>query len=261
MHPMLNTAIKAARRAGNIITRASIDAERLQVTLKGARDFVTDVDIACEAAIIDILHTAYPEHAFTGEESGRVHWPADDRVPEFEWLIDPLDGTTNFIHGMPIYAVSVAVKQRGQIAHAVIYDPTRNELFTASRGAGAFLNDRRIRVSGCLRLPEALLGARWPGSAGPDGHASARFKALSSDSGGVRRTGSSVLDIAYVAAGRLDGFCGVNLKPWDLAAACLMVTEAGGLVGDLSGEQGWLDSGDVIAASPKLFPQLLNHLK
>jgi len=261
MHPMLNTAIKAARRAGTIINRASIDAERLQITRKGARDFVTDVDLSCERAIIEILHTAYPDHAFTAEESGQVHWPANGKVPEYEWLIDPLDGTTNFIHGMPIYAVSVAVKHRGQVAHAVVYDPTRNELFTASRGGGAFLNDRRIRVSSCLRLSEALLGARWPGSAGPQGQLTNRFKVLSSDSGGVRRTGSSVLDMVYVATGRLDGFCGVNLKPWDLAAAGLMVTEAGGLVGDLSGEQGWLDSGEVVAAAPKLFAQILNHLK
>lgn len=261
MHPMLNTAIKAARRAGNIINRGSLDSERVQVTRKGVRDFVTDVDHASEQAIIDILHTAYPDHGFLAEESGRVHWPANGKEPEYEWLIDPLDGTTNFIHGMPIYAVSIAVRQRGQLAHALIYDPTRNELFTASRGGGAFLNDRRIRVSGCLRLSDALLGARWPGSAGPDSEVPTKFKALSTDCGGVRRTGSSVLDLVYVAAGRLDGFCGTSLKPWDVAAAALMVTEAGGLVGDLSGEQEWLEGGDIVAATPKVFPQILSHVK
>lgn len=260
MHPMLNIAIKAARRAGNIINRASLDAERIQVTQKGARDFVTDVDHACETAIVDILHAAYPDHAFLLEEGGKVHWPADGSAPEHLWIVDPLDGTTNFIHGMPIYAVSIAVQHRGHMAHALVYDPARNELFTASRGGGAFLNDRRIRVSGRLRLGESLLGARWPGSAGPEAEQSSRFKALSRDCAGVRRTGSSVLDMVYVAAGRLDGFCGSSLKPWDMAAAGLLVMEAGGLVGDFGGEQGWMQSGEVVAATPKVFPQILNHL-
>ena len=259
MHPLLNTAIKAARKAGTIINRASIDVDRLQIAQKGRRDFVTDVDHACEEAIIDILHTAYPNHAFLAEESGKVHHPADGSDPEFEWVIDPLDGTSNFIHGMPIYAVSIALRHRGHLAHAVVYDPNRNELFTASRGAGAFLNDRRIRVSGQIRLAESLLGARWPGSAGPDGGATARLKQLSADSAGVRRTGSSVLDMVYVAAGRLDGFCGADLKTWDLAAAALVVLEAGGLVTDFTGEQQWMESGKVIAATPKVFPQLLSY--
>jgi myo-inositol-1(or 4)-monophosphatase len=261
MHPMLNTAIKAARRAGTIINRASLDAERLQITRKGARDFVTEVDIACEQAIIEILHTAYPDHAFLAEESGQVHHPANGSPPEFEWIIDPLDGTTNFIHGMPIYAISIALRHRGQCVHAVVYDPNRNELFTASRGAGAFLNDRRMRVSGCLDLAQALLGARWPGSAGPAEQQTSRFKTLTNSSVGVRRTGSSVLDLVYVAAGRLDGFCGVELKPWDLAAAGLLVLEAGGLIGDFSGEQQWMDSGNVVAASPKLFPKILQQVR
>ena len=261
MHPMLNIAVKAARRAGNIINRASIDAERLQITRKGARDFVTEVDHACEEAIIDILHTAYPDHAFLAEESGKVHHPADGSVPEYEWIIDPLDGTTNFIHGMPIYAVSLAVRHRGQLMHALVYDPSRNELFTASRGGGAFLNDRRIRVSGRLNLADSLLGARWPGSAGPASEQAPLFKKLTNDSSGVRRTGSSVLDIVYVAAGRLDGFCGVNLMPWDLAAAGLLVLEAGGLVSGFDGEQGWMESGNVVAATPKVFPQILRYVR
>jgi myo-inositol-1(or 4)-monophosphatase len=261
MHPMLNTAIKAARRAGHIINRASLESERIQVTRKGARDYVTDVDHASEQAIIDILQTAYPDHAFLAEESGQTNAPKDGSVAEYEWVIDPLDGTTNFIHGMPIYAVSIAVRHRGQVMHALVYDPARNELFTASRGGGAFLNDRRIRVSGRLRLSECLLGARWPGSAGPDAEVSPKFKALTMSSTGVRRTGSSVLDLVYVAAGRLDGFCGVDLKPWDLAAAGLMVLEAGGLIGDFSGEQDWIQSGQVVAATPKVFPQILASLR
>ena len=261
MHPMLNTAVKAVRRAGNIINRASLDAERLQITRKGARDFVTEVDHACEEAIIDILHTAYPDHAFLAEEAGKVHHPADGSEPEYEWIIDPLDGTTNFIHGMPIYAVSLALRHRGQIVHAMVYDPNRNELFTASRGGGAFLNDRRIRVSGRLHLTDCLLGARWPGSAGPAQEQTARFKKLTNDSAGVRRTGSSVLDLVYVAAGRLDGFCGVELKPWDLAAAGLLVLEAGGLIAGFDGEQSWMETGNVVAATPKVFTQILQHVR
>jgi myo-inositol-1(or 4)-monophosphatase len=257
---MLNTAVKAARRAGNIINRASLDAERLQITRKGARDFVTEVDHACEEAIIDILHTAYPDHAFLAEEAGKVHHPVNGSTPEYEWIIDPLDGTTNFIHGMPIYAVSLALRHRGQTVHALVYDPNRNELFTASRGSGAFVNDRRMRVSGRLNLVDCLLGARWPGSAGPTAEQSPRFKQLTNDSAGVRRTGSSVLDIVYVAAGRLDGFCGVELKPWDLAAAGLLVLEAGGLIAGFDGEQDWMETGNVIAASPKVFPQILQYV-
>ena len=258
---MLNIAVKAARRAGNIINRASLDAERLQITRKGAKDFVTDVDHACEDAIIETLQAAYPEHSFLAEESGQINFPSNGAAPEYEWIIDPLDGTTNFIHGMPIYAVSIAVRHRGQMAHALVYDPNRNELFTASRGGGAFLNDRRIRVSGRLHLSDSLLGARWPGSAGPSVEQAPRFRKLADESKGVRRTGSSVLDLVYVAAGRLDGFCGVDLKPWDLAAAGLLILEAGGLVGDFEGEQDWMNSGLVVAATPKVFPQVLKCLR
>ncbi len=257
---MLNTAVKAARRAGNIINRASLDAQRLQITAKGAKDFVTEVDLACEQAIIDVLHEAYPQHAFLAEESGRVHHPANGSEPEFEWVIDPLDGTTNFIHGMPIYAISIALRQRGQSMHAVVYDPNRNELFTASRGGGAFVNDRRMRVSGRLQIHDTLLGARWPNSGDVHPQLVERFGRLAADSAGIRRTGSSVLDMVYVAAGRLDGFCGVELKPWDMAAASLLVIEAGGLVSDFFGEQDWMSSGSVVAASPKVFPKILQYV-
>lgn len=262
MHPMLNTAIKAARRAGAIINRASLDLEKLQVARKGPRDYVTEVDRAAEEAIIDMLRTAYPDHAFLAEESG--HQSPEEgagQAPAFQWIIDPLDGTTNFIHGMPTYAVSIALAQRGQITQAVIYDPARNEMFTASRGSGAFLNDRRVRVSGRLRYHDALLGARWPGSFGPDQSAMQRFREMAEGCAGVRRTGSSVLDLAYVAVGRLDGFCGVGLKPWDMAAASLMVLEAGGLIAGFDGEQSWMASGNVVAGSPKIFTQMLAHLQ
>jgi len=260
MHPMLNTAIKAARRAGAIINRASLDLDRLQVARKGPRDYVTEVDHQAETAIIDILRTAYPDHAFLGEETGEHLGTDSDDQPEFQWIIDPLDGTTNFIHGFPVYAVSIALAHRGQITQAVIYDPSRNEMFTASRGGGAFLNDRRVRVSGLTRYHDALLGAHVPGSAAGE-KAPTRFTGVLSECASVRRVGSTVLDLAYVACGRLDGFCGVNLKSWDMAAGSLLVIEAGGLVGDLEGEQTWMKSGSVLAASPKIFAQMLGHMQ
>ncbi|NYT25886.1 inositol monophosphatase [Alcaligenaceae bacterium] len=260
MHPMLNTAIKAARRAGTLINRASLDLERLQVARKGPKDYVTEVDHAAEEAIIDVLRTAYPTHAFLGEESGSV--PGTDGsegdAPEFQWIIDPIDGTTNFIHGLPLFAVSIALKHRGQITQAVVYDPSRNELFTASRGSGAFLNDRRIRISGLVRYHDALLAAHL-GKAGANGNPV--FADMLADCTAVRRLGSTVLDLAYVAAGRIDGFCGIGLKPWDLAAGSLLVLEAGGLIADFEGEQQWMKTGGVIAATPKIFPQMLAYLQ
>ncbi|CAM5788235.1 inositol monophosphatase family protein [Castellaniella caeni] len=255
MHPMLNTAIKAARRAGAIINRASLDLERLNVARKGPKDYVTEVDRAAEEAIIDILRTAYPEHAFLGEESGR-HGASE---PEFQWIIDPLDGTTNFIHGFQHYAVSIALMHRGLASHAVIYDPTRNEMFTASRGSGAFLNDRRVRVSSCLRYHDALLASHIPQSTALPAHSP--FVPMLADCAAARRSGSTVLDLAWVACGRLDGFCGVGLKPWDMAAGSLLVLEAGGLVADFQGEQGWLESGNVLAAGTKVFAQMMAHLQ
>ena len=257
MHPMLNIAVRAARRAGSIINRASLDGGGLKVRAKQARDFVTQVDEAAEQAILDVVRKAYPEHGFLAEESGRSAQGA-----ETVWIIDPLDGTTNFIHGFPQYCVSIAVEHRGALAHAVVYDPGRNELFTASKGRGAFLNDRRIRVSKCARLDEALVGTGFP------------FKELTRlelyskqlnnmmrVASGVRRAGAAALDFAYVACGRLDAFWEMGLAPWDMAAGALLVQEAGGLVADLRGEQSFLESGDVCAASPKIFPALLEALR
>ena len=258
MHPMLNTAIKAARRAGAIINRASLDLERLNVARKGPKDYVTEVDRAAEESIIDILRTAYPDHGILAEESGRLQAGGGQTDAEFQWVIDPLDGTTNFIHGFAHYAVSIALMHRGQAAHAVVYDPTRNEMFTASRGSGAFLNDRRVRVSTCLRYHDALLASHIPQSTALP--ASSPFVPLLAECAAARRTGSTVLDLAWVASGRLDGFCGVGLKPWDMAAGSLLVLEAGGLMADFQGEQGWMESGNVLAAPPKIFAQMMTHL-
>lgn len=263
MHPMLFTAIKAARRAGDIITRASRDLDRIQISRKGPSDYVTEVDQAVEETIIEVLAEAYPDHAFLGEESGE-RLPDPEKLSkagvEYQWVIDPLDGTTNFIHGFPHYAVSIAVLHRGQAAHAVIYDPTNNEIFTASRGNGAFLDDRRMRVSEQRRYHDALIGAHVPGSGGALSHTSP-FATLLTECAAVRRTGSTVLDLAYVACGRLDGFCAANLKPWDMAAGALIAMEAGALVGDFEGEQSWYKTGSILAATPKLFPQMIMHLQ
>lgn len=258
MHPMLNIAIKAARRAGTIINRASMDLERLSVARKGPRDYVTEVDRAAEESIVETLRAAYPEHAVLGEEFG-LQGP--DQA-EFQWIIDPLDGTTNFLHGFPDYAVSIALAQRGVVTQAVVYDPTRNELFTASRGGGAFLNDRRIRVSRRLRMSETLVGASFRTSDDADMTRWSRlFSEMSVQCAGTRRIGSAVLDLAWTAAGRLDACYGANLKPWDIAAGSLLVLEAGGLVGDFAGEQKWMDTGYLLASTPKVFPQLLGLLE
>ena len=253
---MLNVAIKAARAAGALINRAALDVESVRVAQKQVNDFVTEVDQAAERIIIETLLNAYPQHSILAEESGSEHGAKNS---DHVWIIDPLDGTTNFIHGLPNYAVSIALTQRGQVTQACIYDPSRNELFTASRGGGTFLNDRRVRVSGRIRYHDALLGAHWPNS-GDMEQGSARFRKMAENSAGVRRLGATVLDLAYVACGRLDGFCGVGLKPWDVAAGSLLVLEAGGLVADFDGEQGWMDSGNVLAASPKIFTQMLAGL-
>ena len=256
MHPALNIMVKAARRASQIINRASQDIEHLQVTSKKQNDFVTEVDKAAEAAIIKVLREAYPDYGILAEESGQA--VGEGAGNDYQWIIDPIDGTTNFIHGFPQYSVSIALAYKGQLNQAVVYDPTRNEMFTASKGGGAFLNERRIRVTKCLKLEKALIGTGFPFRSFEhiDVFLSI-FKELTEHSSGVRRAGSAALDLAYVACGRLDAFWEIGLAPWDMAAGCLLISEAGGLVSDLSGGEEYLASGNVVAGTPKVFSQLL----
>jgi myo-inositol-1(or 4)-monophosphatase len=257
MHPTLNIAVRAARRAGSIINRAALEGGPLEVRSKRAHDYVTQVDRAAEEAIIEIVRKAYPDHAFLAEESGTTGGAAD-----YRWIIDPVDGTTNFIHGFPQYCVSIAVEHRGALAHAVVYDPLKNELFTASKGRGAFLNDRRIRVSKCTRLQDALVGTGFPFKEVSRLDLYMRqLRSFMETSAGVRRAGAAALDLAYVACGRLDAFWELGLSPWDMAAGALLIQEAGGLVGDLTGEHQFLESGDICAATPKLFSALLEALR
>jgi len=256
LHPMLNVAIKAARVAGSIINRASLDVETVRVTTKQTNDFVTEVDHAAEAAIIETLLTAYPDHGIWAEESGRRDGKGRDK--DHIWIIDPLDGTTNFIHGFPVYCVSIALMVKGRIEQAVIYDPTRNDLFCATRGRGAYLNDRRIRVAKRNTLRECLLSTGFPFR---PGDAFQTYLQLIGDvmprCAGVRRAGSAALDLAYVAAGFSDGFFELGLSPWDVAAGSLLVTEAGGLIGNFSGEADFLEQKECLAANPKVYGQLI----
>ena len=256
MHPMLNIAVRAARKAGSIINRAAL-AGGLNVRSKRAKDYVTQVDQAAEQAIIDIVKNAYPGHGFLAEESGAASTDA-----EYVWVIDPIDGTTNFIHGFPQYCTSIGIQHRGVMAHAVVYDPVANELFTASKGRGAFLNDRRIRVTPLTRLGEALIGTGFPFKEVTRLDLYMRqLGTMMKTCSGVRRAGAAALDLAYVACGRLDGFWELGLSPWDMAAGALLIQEAGGLVGDLKGDQTYFESGDIVAATPKIFPPLLEALR
>ncbi len=256
---MLNIAVKAARAAGAIINRASLDLETLTVTAKSPNDFVTEVDRLAEDAVIETLLTAYPDHGILAEESGRKHGVADS---DHLWIIDPLDGTTNFIHGFPVYAVSIALSVRGQIQQAVVYDPSRNDLFFASKGRGAFLNNRRLRVSKRSRLSEALIGTGFPFRKGDDFERYLRmFDAVMHRCAGLRRPGAAALDLCYVAAGWYDGFFETGLNPWDMAAGALMITEAGGLVGNFTGEADFLHQREVVAGNPKVYAQLVTLLR
>src|SRR5689334_22790070 len=256
---MLNTAVKAARKAGSIINRASLDLDLVRVSSKGRSDFVTEVDRAAEQAIIATLKTAYPNHSILAEESGAS---GPEGEVDYLWIIDPLDGTTNFIHGFPQFAVSIGLKHRGHITQAVVYDPTRNELFTATRGRGAFLNDRRLRVSKRDQLQDCLIGTGFPFRKLDDLDEYVEvFTRVTKNTAGVRRPGAASLDLAYVAAGRLDGFWEFGLSPWDIAAGILIVREAGGYVTDLAGGHGMLESGDVLAANDHLHLPLAGMLK
>ena len=256
MHPILTIAVRAARKAGSIINRASLDGG-LNIRAKRANDFVTQVDQAAEQAIIEVVKKAYPDHGFLAEESG-----ASEGKTDYVWIIDPLDGTTNFIHGFPQYCVSIGVQHRGALAHAIVYDPNRNEIFTASKGRGAFLNDRRIRVTGQTKLADALVGTGFPFKELTRLELYTRqLQSMMRNSSGVRRAGAAALDLAYVACGRLDAFWELGLAPWDMAAGVLLIQEAGGLVGDLKGEQTFMASGDICCSTPKIFPALLEALR
>ena len=257
MHPMLGIAVRAARRAGAIINRAARDVDLLAVSRKRHADFVTEVDRAAEQAVIEILHRAYPDHAILAEESGATAGQAGES--EYTWIIDPLDGTTNFIHGFPQYAVSIGLQHKGILVQGVIYDPTKNELFTATRGRGAYLNERRIRVSKRTQLDEALIGTGFPFREIENlDEYLGMLREITARTAGVRRAGAAALDIAYVAAGRLDGFWEIGLSPWDMAAGALLVQEAGGLVGDFRGDAGYLGSGRIVCGNPKIFAQLVH---
>lgn len=251
---MLNIAVRAARSAGDLILRSTDNIGHLQVDQKGKNDFASEVDRKSEREIINIIRAAYPDHAILAEESG-AH-----KGNEFVWIIDPLDGTTNFLHGFPQYAVSIALKHKGKLEVGVIYDPLRDELFTARRGGGAMLNNRRIRVTRQSSMKGALIGTGFPfkTAAHLDAYVG-MFKAITTDSAGIRRAGSAALDLAYVAAGRLDGFWEIGLMEWDMAAGVLLIKEAGGVVTDFSFNDQYSESGNLIAGNPKMH-QLMYQL-
>ncbi len=255
MHPMLNTAIKAARRAGTVIMRHSDRLDRLTVETKGRADYVSEVDRMAEAEIIHILRQAYPDTAILAEESGA------SEGNDLCWIIDPLDGTTNFLHGYPQFSVSIALRNKDRLEQAVIFDPNRNELFTASRGHGAYMNNRRMRVSRVQQLDYALLGTGFPFRS----HAHLDvwmniLRMMIKDTSGIRRAGSAALDLAHVACGRFDGFWEFGLGPWDMAAGCLLIQEAGGIVSDIRGGANYLESGNVLVGSLKLHHEMLSRI-
>lgn len=258
MDPMLTIAVRAARAAGDIIVRAMDRVDLLNVTLKSRNDFVSDVDRQAEQEIVTILRKAYPDHAVLGEEHGAQGPERSEHV----WVIDPLDGTTNFLHGFPQFAVSIALLHRGKPERGVVYDPLRQELFTAARGAGAMLDNRRLRVTKQKGLAGALLGTGIPfkDQSYIDPYLG-MLKSLLKDAAGIRRAGSAALDLAYVAAGRFDGFWEIGLQSWDMAAGLLLVQEAGGIVSDLEGGDRYLETGSIVTANPKLHTAMLELIK
>lgn len=254
---MLTMAVRAARAAGTVISRATDHVADLTIESKQRNDFVSEVDRQAEHAIIDILKRAYPDHQFLGEESG----DSGQADSAYRWIIDPLDGTTNFLHGLPHYSVSIALEYQGRIELGVIYNPSNQELYTAERGGGAFLNNRRIRVAGLRNLEGALLGTGFPFRLEQDLDAYLKtFRALHGPLAGIRRAGSAALDLAYVAAGRLDGYWEFGLRPWDIAAGVLMVREAGGVVVDPAGKEEFMINGNLIAANPKITHAMLKAI-
>ena len=260
MEPMINIALRAARKAGENIVRASDDLDRVDIVAKGVNDYVSEVDINAEQEIIYHLQKAYPDHAILGEESGLT----GDENADYRWIIDPLDGTTNFARGIPHYAVSIACLHKGKLEHAVIVDPVRREEFTASRGRGAQLNGRRLRVTKRTSLEGALLGTGIPFKGHCDDKLEAYAKSvevLAGQCAGIRRAGAASLDLAYVAAGRLDAFWEIGLAQWDIAAGALLVKEAGGLVADIDASDNYMESGNIVCGNPKCFKAVLQVTK
>ena len=260
MEPMINIALRAARKAGENIVRASDDLDRFDIVAKGVNDYVSEVDINAEQEIIYHLQKAYPDHAIRGEETGLT----GDENADYRWIIDPLDGTTNFTRGIPHYAVSIACLFKGKLEHAVVLDPVRQEEFTASRGRGAQLNGRRIRVSNRTSLEGALLGTGIPFK----GHCEDKLEpyaksveVLAGQCAGIRRAGAASLDLAYVAAGRLDAFWEIGLAQWDIAAGALLVKEAGGLIADIDASDRYMESGNIVCGNPKCFKAVLQATK
>jgi myo-inositol-1(or 4)-monophosphatase len=252
MHALLNVAVMAARRAGAVLIRKMVNLEKLEVEKKGHNDYVSEADRAAEKTVIDCILKHYPDHAILAEESG-VQGESDT-----VWIIDPLDGTTNYLHGFPVFAVSIGVQVKGRMEHAAVYDPIRQELFTASRGQGAQLDGRRIRVSGQTQLERALIGTGFPFRQA-DTEIAPYLEMLGKvvrNTSGVRRPGAAALDLSYVAAGRLDGFWETGLAPWDLAAGSLLIREAGGIVSGLDGSENFFDSGHVLCGTPRIYAGL-----
>jgi len=258
VHPMLNIAVRAARSAGNIITRYADQVDTLTISNKSPNDFVSEVDRRAEQEIINVIHKAFPKHAILAEESGQ------HEGNEYEWIVDPLDGTTNFLYGFPHFAISIALRHKGRLDQAVVYDPMRQELFTASRGSGATLNGRRMRVTNRRNLEGALLGTGIPFRESQAQWNDAYFdmmKDLIPGSAGIRRAGSAALDLAYVASGRLDGFWELGLNLWDIAAGVLLIEEAGGLVSGITGKPDHLETGHVVSGSPRVFKTMLQKIQ
>lgn len=258
MHPMLNIAVRAARAGGRVLTKYMDRLDSLTVELKGKNDFVSEVDKLTEAEIVSVLQRSFPDHQFICEENGLI----GNEKAEYKWYIDPLDGTKNYLHGYPSFCVSIAVAHKDRMEQAVIYNPVSQELFTATRGDGATLDGKRLRVSKRSNLETALLGTGYSNNGKSDYDAYLKsLNYFTANASGIRRQGSAALELAYVAAGRQDGYWQYNLKPWDVAAGALIVREAGGLIGDTKGESDWMQSGNVIAATPKVFDQMVRALK